>query len=161
MRRRIITYMVVLTLPVLLGICLDTSARTATPNDSWGYPSSCNTANRPVSPYRQPLSASRVYTPASRSISAFDPSFKDGAKASTYFQYTPADALLSDYSSDRGGMPQRVRRSSAWDDPDDNPVGVVTNPTPAGEPFVMLALALLYALILFVRVHLLYRTVNK
>lgn len=152
MRKRIITYIVVLTGWAVWGCCLTASAQITTQHESWGYTSSYNAANRSVPSYRQPISASHVYTPACRSISAYDPAFQDGVKASTYFQYTPADALLSDNSSGIGGFHPGMRRSSGWDDTDDeDPIGVVPNTTPVGEPLVLLALALLYTLFLFFR----------
>ena len=41
--------------------------------------------------------------------------------------------------------PETNSRKSGWDDdPDDNGIGIVDNPTPVGEPLVLLLLALLY-----------------
>lgn len=156
MIRHVIMHIVVLTGLVLWGSCLHASAQITTQSESWGYTSSYSTANRAGTSYRQTMPASRGYTPACRSISAYNPDFKEGVKASSYFQYTPADALLSDNSSDNGGIQRNLRRG--WGDPDeDDPIGVLPNPTPVGEPFVLLALALLYTLLLFFRVHLFSR----
>jgi len=45
-------------------------------------------------------------------------------------------------------LQQRPRKTpSPWDEePDDDPIGVVPNPAPLGEPLILLALALLYAI---------------
>lgn len=38
-------------------------------------------------------------------------------------------------------------RRGPWDPPEDNPIGVLPDPAPMGEPFVLLALAALYCLV--------------
>lgn len=59
------------------------------------------------------------------------------------------------YNPFQASSPKRVRKSSPWDDdPDDedennHPLGEVDNPLPIGEPFVLLLLALVYALTRF------------
>lgn len=139
----------------VLGYCIQATAydQVAQPA-SWGSTSSFRTSYQSTSGYSQTQSSARTYTPASRSISAYSPDFGEGAKLSTYFRSTTADALLSDYS----GTPAHgnSRRSWDWSEPTENPVGVVTNPTPIGEPLVLLAMALLYGCVMWIRrrVHL-------
>lgn len=149
MIRHVIIHILAVTGLLVWGSCIPASARTFKQNDSWGYSSSYTaTVNRSASAYSQMPSASRGYTPAYNSISAYDPSFKDGAKASTFFQYTPADALLSDNSSN--GIQRGLRRGSIWDDPEDEPMGSIPT-VPVGEPMVLLLLALLYCVGLCLR----------
>lgn len=141
MIRHVIIHIIAVTGLLVWGSCIPASARISAQNDSWGSTSSFSSVNRPA--YTQTPSTSGGYKPAYNAISAYDPSFHEGVKASSYFQYTPADALLSDNSSDNG-MHRSIRRG--WDDPDDDPVGVLPNPAPVGEPLVLLLMALLYAI---------------
>lgn len=115
-----------MTVWILCGIChtvsaapYDRSAQSA----SWGY--------QPASTATLPSSASVLDEYAS-------PAFN--------FQSTsPYSAPIGSASS--GLTTQRnARRSSSfdWDAPDDNPVGVLPNPAPIGEPLVLLILATLY-----------------
>ena len=49
-----------------------------------------------------------------------------------------------------GGMTYRAPRRSIWDDPDDDPMGVVPD-VPVGEPLVLAIMALLYGAVLYLR----------
>lgn len=119
-----------MTVWILCGIChtasaalYDRSAQSA----SWGY--------QPVSTATLPSSA--------RVMDEYEyPAFK--------FQSTsPYSAPVGSASS---GMTTQnsPRRSTgfSWDDPEDNPVGVVPNPAPVGEPLILLAMASLYVALL-------------
>ena len=135
----------------VLGYCIHATAynQVAQPA-SWSSTSSYRTSYQSAPSYSQAQNTSRTYTPASRSISAYNPDFGEGAKLSTYFRSTTADALLSDYSAGASAH-GNSRRSWDWSEPTDNPVGVVTNPTPIGEPLVLLAMALLYGCVVWIR----------
>ena len=123
-RNRIYTWL--MTVWILCGIChtasaapYDRSAQSA----SWGY---------------QPASTATVPSSA-RVMDEYEcPAFN--------FQSTsPYSAPVGSASS--GIITQSAPRRStgfSWDDPEDNPVGVLPNPAPVGEPLVLLVLALLY-----------------
>lgn len=149
MVRRVLTYSLALAAWLILGCSLHVHAQTTAQPTTWSSTSSYRMNNQSFSSYQQPQPSSRSYTPACRSISAYDPNFGQGANLSTYFQSTTADDLLSP-SSPHGNS----RRSGwGWSDPsdDDLPTGVVANPTPVGEPLILLAIALLYIVCLNVR----------
>ena len=80
MIRHVIMHIVVLTGLVLWGSCLHASAQITTQSESWGYTSSYSTANTAGTSYRQTMPASRGYTPACRSISAYNPDFKEALR---------------------------------------------------------------------------------
>lgn len=102
---------------------------------SWGY--------KPVNmtiPANGPMSGNggsfgRTYAPA----------FSQDVSPTFSFQSTSPYAAPSGGATSGIGVQSGPRKSSAWDAPEDEPIGVVSNPTPVGEPLVLLALALLYA----------------
>lgn len=141
---RILKYVFALAVCLLLGSSLKMHADARHP--SQGYTSSFRTSSYPVytTTYQSQMTSSS-YTPAARSISAFDSDFGQGAKLSSFFRSSTADNLLSG-DSPMGSTPHGNARRGFWDDPadDDNPMGTVTNPQPVGEPLVLLVMAVLY-----------------
>ena len=64
--------------------------------------------------------------------------------------YTPIVGSTS-YTSELNSptrRPRKDRSSSLWGEPEDNPIGQVTNPTPVGEPLILLVMASLYVALL-------------
>lgn len=49
-----------------------------------------------------------------------------------------------------GGMTYRAPSRSLWGDPDDDPMGVVPD-VPVGEPLILVIMALVYAVVLYIR----------
>lgn len=97
---------------------------------------------------RQMQPAGKGYMPAYKKISVYDTDLGTGAKSSSFFHSVSADERLSEYTSEYGGTlnaPRRTRSTFTWDEPEDNPIGTVTNPVPAGEPPILLLIALLGA----------------
>ena len=152
MTRRLMTYLLVSSMLLLWGGCLTAQAQMDAQQSSWGSTSFYRSSYQSAASASQMPVASKSYTPAYRSISAFDSKLSEGANLSSYFQYTPADALLSDYSSDGGVYMSARRRGNWWDDePDDNPIGVTPNPQPIGDPLCLIGAALIYGLCLMLR----------
>ena len=90
--------------------------------------------------------------PASNKRSAFDADFGEGVRTSSFFQSVTAEERLYDYTSEYGGALKAPRKVWSWSDPsDDNPIGTVDNPTPVGDPLVMIIMALLGAIGLYLR----------
>ena len=84
---------------------------------------------------------------------AFNTTFSEDVRPDYSFRSTSSYAPASSapvYSAPQNG-PRRERSTFSWDEPDDNPIGTVTNPTPVGEPLILLLLAVLYAVILRLR----------
>ena len=59
--------------------------------------------------------------------------------------YNPASGLRT--TSETSWTPGGWDEGNDWDDPDDNPTGVIPNPTPLGSPLILLILAAGYMLI--------------
>ena len=69
--------------------------------------------------------------------------------------YTPVVGSTS-YLSDGSGpisSPRRAKSWDPWDEPEDDPIGVVPNPAPLGEPLILLLLALGYFLCVRLRMR--------
>ena len=65
---------------------------------------------------------------------------------------SPYTALMDSVSGGFTGTYKGPRRTNTWDEePDDDPIGVVPNPLPVGEPIILLSMALLYIICLFYR----------
>ena len=140
---RILKYVFVLAACLLLGSSLKMHADARHP--SQGYTSSFRTSSYPMSSSSyQTTRSTGSYTPAARSISAFDSDFGRGANLSSFFRSSTADDLLSGDSPMGAPAGHGNARRGFWDDPTDNPMGVVDNPQPVGEPIVLLLMAMLY-----------------
>ena len=128
---------------------------------SWGYapvyctspqkvPNGCFTefsSSATVRSYGTPLlgwsSSSRSYAPA----------FSDNVYPAFHFQSTSLHVTRVSNIPAGISLQQRPRKTpSPWDEePDDDPIGVVPNPAPLGEPLMMLVLALLYVICISLR----------
>ena len=96
---------------------------------SWGY-KPVNTAI----PAGGTTSGSRTYAPA----------FSQDVSPTFNFQSTSPYSAPAGGATSGIGMQSGPRRSSPWDPPEDDPIGVLPS-VPVGEPLVLLAMALLYA----------------
>lgn len=70
------------------------------------------------------------------------------APAYQFRSTSPYSAMVNNTST--VGMSSQVPsrpRKGPWDPPEDNPIGVLPDPAPVGEPFILLALAALYLLV--------------
>lgn len=69
--------------------------------------------------------------------------------------YTPIVGSKS-YTSElnaptRGPRKERTSSSFGWGEPEDNPIGTVPNPTPVGEPLILLVMAMAGAIAVYLR----------
>ena len=144
---------------LLMISSLTVHARIDARHETWGYSSTIRTSSPSVSSTYQAKSVSYSRTPAYQSISAYDPNFGQGAQLSTFFRSTTADSRLTDYSAGQSGS-GGMRRAWDWSEPTENPTGVVDNPTPVGEPLVLLVMAMLYIGYLRLRRNRAQRTEN-
>ncbi|MBO4361803.1 MAG: hypothetical protein J5823_03350 [Paludibacteraceae bacterium] len=131
-------YKWLMTACVLCGLChtvgnayaYDRNAQSA----SWGYQSSAFSVQQ--SAFSSPQSATLL-----------------GEEAYPAYNFQSTSSYSSSVGNTSGGMTvqRSPRRSSPWDPPTDNPIGVVDNPEPIGEPWVLLLMAMAYIAILYCR----------
>lgn len=95
--------------------------------------------------------ASKSVTPAYTKRSAFDMDFGEGVRTNSLFQSVTADEMLEDYTKEYGGALKAPRKVWSWSEPTDNPVGTVDNPTPVGEPLILLVMAMAGAIAVYLR----------
>lgn len=129
---------------ILLGLTVLSPAYAYTPSSqasSWSAANSVSSGTyRPV--YGTSSSAASAPQYQFQSTSSFSSIVNSAA-----YNEIPAYMFNDNTPSSRGPI---ILRGDSWDDPneeEDLPTGVIPDPTPLGEPFILLAFALLYALI--------------
>lgn len=78
----------------------------------------------------------------------YKPVFSEDVRPAYQFQSTsPYSSVVGNTAigSQVQGMPRR-NTTDSWGEPEDDPIGVLPNPTPVGEPLIMLVLAVLFML---------------
>lgn len=166
MLKRYIIYRCIIAVLIVCGNCYTVSTAFAyepgAQPDSWTYRQSYGKGATSSSHVRSssagyqvasdvPNATSSTYRSSSVYGSAFNTTFSEDVGTDYSFRSTsrfaPADNTPA-YSA-----PSKPRKAWDWSAPsdDDNPIGGVSNPTPVGEPLVLLLLAVLYAVILRLR----------
>ena len=129
----------------------------ATQSASWGYAPTYSA--KPI----------HTITPATSSVSAYNSSYSScisGRRSnspvtardmyptynfrstSSYSSIVSNNPSFTPLADTQGNGPRNVIRRAGWDDPDDDdPIGVVPDPTPVGSPLILLALALAYLIV--------------
>lgn len=140
---------------MLLGCTVLCSAVTHdSPSASWGYAPTYQTAASPITVRFSNTtvmscgSGGDVYTTTRRGSSRVT---NRDVYPSYNFQSTSAYKSLVSNSknyapTESADVAARrvVRRAGSWGEPDDDPIGVIPEPVPVGEPFVLLLLAIGY-----------------
>ena len=102
---------------------------------SYGYTiTTGSTAPAYTNVYANPTSPTYQF----RSTSVYYSSFRDNST------FSPVAADPYSNSSPNRSIRKMTLDDDDEDDPDDNPIGMLDNKTPIGEPLIMLLLALLY-----------------
>lgn len=133
----------------------------AAKSQSWGYKSEYGSSLPTSGSYRSASTGTSSYGVSSTSGSSYGsqavrgfsysrtyaPEFNQDVCPGYSFQSTSSfSSIIDDAAS--GVTMQKVARSSwnPWGIPDDDPIGVVPNPAPVGEPLVLILIALLYGI---------------
>ena len=164
MLKRYILYRCIIAVLILCGSSYTVSTAFAyepgAQPDSWSYRQTYGTGVS-SSPIR---SSSAGYQISSGVPAVTGSSYKSNSVYGNAFNTTFSEDVLPDYSfrstssyaptsnAPAYSAPQsRPRREWSWSEPTDNPIGTVTNPTPVGEPLILLLLAVLYAACMRIR----------
>jgi len=70
------------------------------------------------------------------------------------YQFKPTSyysSIVGTTSSTETYMNGGIRKTDPWGDPEDDPIGVLPDPAPVGEPLILLLMALLYAICTIIR----------
>lgn len=120
-------------------------------SSSWGYTSSYNSMS---STYRPSATTNTGYGTTYRGFSSgrnYTPQLSGDICPSYNFQSTSPYQSITEKSFGISILSEPLRNS--WDTPDDNEIGTVDNPTPIGEPLVLLLFAVLYLVVKLVVQH--------
>jgi len=141
---------------VLLAVSMTAYAQSA----QWGYQPTYNSSASPITVRLSNTTVSHVGASGGASAgagsygSSYSPGNSKGVNVNYSFHttsvYIPTSSSSKTYTpiadQEEGSTTNKRKNSPFAPDPTDNPVGVVTNPTPVGEPLVLLMMALLYGL---------------
>lgn len=165
MLKRYILYRCIIAVLIVCGNCYTVSTAFAyepgAQPDSWTYRQSYGKGATSSSHVRSssagyqvasdvPNATSSTYRSSSVYGSAFNTTFSEDVGTDYSFRSTSCLAPV-DNTPAYSAPQSRPRREWSWSEPTDNPIGTVTNPTPVGEPLILLVMASLYVALLILR----------